>query len=485
MMSFAQQQNIGFRYAVEQLEPSSPYGRARITDLRVYGANEREALGIQLDNVYKTLVSLDALDAEYKKLDRYMMPLKDIRRSVEACRESALSETELFELKRFCLQSELIAPVFARVKAETGITGFDIAAQSEALRLLDPENTRAATFYLPDTASRELMAVRKEKRAAEEELRRTADKAGRARLMNERAALAAREDAEERRLRAAICESLRPLIPDILICMDGIAELDFTVARAELARKYRGCRVEFSENTMAFEDMINPRISDALRERSRAFTPVSIETSCGTTVITGANMGGKSVALKTVALNAMMVKAGMLPFAKKATLPLFDGIFIVAEDMEDIDRGLSSFGAEIAQFNEMLSGAGRARGICLMLLDEFARGTNPEEGAMIVRAVTRKLDKLRHMSILTTHYDGVAQYASNHYEVVGLRDMDMHSVACEIAGKHGGADVIAAHMNYGLYRAQGRESCPRDARNICVLLGMDEEILRDISKEGA
>lgn len=104
---------------------------------------------------------------------------------------------------------------------------------------------------------------------------------------------------------------------------------------------------------------------------------------------------------------------------------------------------------------------------------------------MIVRAVTRKLDKLRHMSILTTHYDGVAQYASNHYEVVGLRDMDMHSVACEIAGKHGGADVIAAHMNYGLYRAQGRESCPRDARNICVLLGMDEEILRDISKEGA
>lgn len=485
MMSFAQQQNTGFRYAVEQLEPSSPYGRARITDLRFYGPQERDALRTQLDNVYKTLVMLDALSDEYKKLDRYMMPLKDIRRSVEACRESALSETELFELKRFCLQSELIAPVFARVKEKSGISGFDIEAQSAALRLLDPENTRAATFYLPDTASRELLSVRREKRAVQEKLRRAEGAAQRAELTGERAALAAREDAEERRLRAMICESLRPLIPGITECMDGIAELDFTVARAELAKKYRGCRVEFSEDTLAFDGMINPRIADALKERSRAFTPVTVEVSRGATVITGANMGGKSVALKTVALNAMMVKAGMLPFASRARAPVFDGIFIVAEDMEDIDRGLSSFGAEIAQFNAMLESVSKADGICLMLLDEFARGTNPEEGAIIVRAVTRRLGKLPHMSILTTHYDGVARFAAAHYEVVGLRDMDMQSVAAEIACKHGGADVIAAHMNYGLYRAEGRESCPRDARNICVLLGMDDEILRDISKEGA
>lgn len=484
MMRFAQQQNIGFRYAIDRLSPASPYGRARVTELRFYAPHEKEELARQLNNVHRTLQSLDALAPEYEKLVLYMMPLKDIRRSVETCRSAALSETELFELKRFCLQSELIAPVFEKIKAASGVEGIEILPQSAARLLLDPENTRAATFYLPDTASRALLSIRKEKRALEEKLRRSADKTERAALTAERSKVASEEEAEETRIRAQICVSLRPFIDGLLGCMDAIAEMDFTVARAKLAKAYGGCPVEFSENALAFEGMVNPRVADALKERGGSFTPVSIEAGAGATIITGANMGGKSVALKTLALNALLVKAGMLPFAKKARLPLFDGIHIVAEDMEDIERGLSSFGAEIAGFNETLAAALSSRGICLLLLDEFARGTNPEEGALIVRAVTKRLNQLPHISVLTTHYDGIAPLASAHYEVVGLRDMDMAAVAGEIAASAGrGASVIARHMNYGLYRAYGRESCPRDARNICVLLGMDAEILKDISKE--
>ena len=482
MMRYDQQQNIGFRHALDLLEPSSPYGRAKITGLHFFSQNEKEELARQLDNVYKTLNHLDDLGAAYEKLALYMMPLKDIRRSVEVCREAELSETELFELKRFCLQSELLAPVFETIRAESGIEGIQIAAQSEARAILDPENTRAATFYLPDTSSRALLAIRKEKRALEEAMRRAETKQERAAHMAERSAAAAREDEEESRIRAAICERLRPLIDDLIACMDAIADFDFTLARAKLARRYGGCSVAFTENTLSFDGMINPRVADSLKERERSFTPVSIEAGAGAAVITGANMGGKSVALKTLALNALLVKAGMLPFAKKARLPLFDGIFIVAEDREDIERGLSSFGAEIAQFNETLTAAQSSKGVCLILLDEFARGTNPEEGAMIARAVTRRLNKLPHISVLTTHYDGVAAYGNVHYEVVGLRDMDMETVAHEIAmSRENGADVIAAHMNYGLYRAEGQESCPRDARNICRLLDMDADILKDLS----
>jgi DNA mismatch repair ATPase MutS len=385
-------------------------------------------------------------------------------------------------LKRFCLQSELIAPVFEKIKTESGIEGIEIKAQSEARALLDPENTRAATFYLPDTASRTLLAVRKEKRALEEAMRRAETKEARAKFAGERSAVAAQEDKEETRIRAGICESLRPLLDGLAACMDAIADFDFTLARAKLAKAYGGCPVTFTENEVSFVDMINPRVADALKGRERSFTPVSIEARSGAAVITGANMGGKSVALKTLALNALLVKAGLLPFAKQAKLPLFEGIFIVAEDMEDIDRGLSSFGAEIAQFNETLQAVLALKGVCLILLDEFARGTNPEEGAMIVRAVTRRLNKLPHISVLTTHYDGVAAFGNVHYEVVDLREMDVGAVAREIASNKGrGADVIAAHMNYGLYRAEGYDSCPRDARNICRLLDMDSDILADLS----
>ncbi|HOG00142.1 MAG TPA: hypothetical protein PKW29_03445 [Clostridia bacterium] len=478
------ERNIGFRYAIDLLEPASPYGRAKIAGLRFFSPDERPELERQLQNVVRTLHHLAPLAPEYEKISLYMMPLKDIRRSVEMCREAALSETELFELKRFCLQSVLISPVFARIRDASGIEGIDIRAQEEALGLLDPENARAATFFLPDASSKALLAIRKEKRALEEKLRRAADRDERARLMAERAAVAAREDVEENRLRAEICEGLRPHIDGILRCMDGIANFDFTLARAKLAAAYGGCAVEFSRNEVEFVDMRNPRVADALKERGGSFTPVSISAGPGAALITGANMGGKSVALKTLALNALLVKAGLLPFAKSARLPLFEEIFLVAEDGEDVGRGLSSFGAEIVRFNEMLSRALRAKGVCLLLLDEFARGTNPEEGALIARAVTRRLNGLPHVGVLTTHYDGVARYAKLHYEVAGLRDMDVAAVAREIAANRGdGVRVIARHMNYGLYRAQGRESCPRDARNVCMLLGMDAEILKDIAAQ--
>lgn len=482
MMRYDQQQAIGFRYVLELLEPASPYGRRKVTDLHFFSPGEREELSRQLENVYQTLCHLESLSAVYAKLELYLMPLKDIRRSVEVCRTAALSETELFEMKRFCLQSELIAPAFQKIKEASGITGIDIRAQSEARALLDPQNTRAATFYLPDTASAALLAIRREKRALEEALRRSEEKEERAKLLAARSAVASREEEEEGRIRAALCVSLRPHLDRLGACMDAIADMDFTLARAKLAKAYGGCRVELSENDVDFVDMANPRVAAALAERGKRFTPVSIQTGPGATLITGANMGGKSVALKTLALNALLVKAGMLPFAQSARLPLFEGIFLVAEDGEDIERGLSSFGAEIAQFNETLASALASPGVCLLLLDEFARGTNPEEGALIVRAVTRRLEALPHVSILTTHYDGVARFARVHYEVVGLRDMDVAAVATEIAASGGhGTDVIAAHMNYGIYRTEGRESCPRDARNICMLLGMDEEILRDIS----
>lgn len=58
-------------------------------------------------------------------------------------------------------------------------------------------------------------------------------------------------------------------------------------------------------------------------------------------------------------------------------------------------------------------------GYSLFLLDEFARGTNPDEGARIVQAVTRYLNDVDAISLLTTHYDKVAEFAHAHYQIIG------------------------------------------------------------------
>lgn len=162
---------------------------------------------------------------------------------------------------------------------------------------------------------------------------------------------------------------------------------------------------------------------------------------------------------------------------QKARMPLFHSVKMLFDDLQSIQSGLSGFGSEIVQFQKALSEV--EQGYSLFLLDEFARGTNPDEGAVIVQAVTRYLNGVDAISLLTTHYDKVAEYARTHYQIIGLRDIDPEAIRRELAvTSEDGVAVIARHMNYGLYRVEGKSDCPRDALNICRMLSLKPEILK-------
>lgn len=96
-----------------------------------------------------------------------------------------------------------------------------------------------------------------------------------------------------------------------------------------------------------------------------------------------------------------------------------------------------------------------------------------------MQAVTRYLNGVNAISLLTTHYDKVAEYARLHYQIIGLRDVDTEKIRRELSvTDEDGVAVIARHMNYGLYRVEGRSDCPRDALNICRMLSLKPEILK-------
>ena len=235
--------------------------------------------------------------------------------------------------------------------------------------------------------------------------------------------------------------------------------------------RYGGILPEITDGELELTDMVNPELCDLLEQKGRRFVPVSIALTRGATVITGANMGGKSVAMKTVALNVLLLQAGFLVCSVKM---LFD-------DLQSIQSGLSGFGSEIVEFQKALSEV--EEGYSLFLLDEFARGTNPDEGARIVQAVTRYLNDVDAISLLTTHYDKVAEFAHAHYQIIGLRDVDPEEIRRELAASgEDGVAVIARHMNYGLYRVEGASDCPRDALNICRMLSLKPEILEKIQQ---
>ena len=275
--------------------------------------------------------------------------------------------------------------------------------------------------------------------------------------------------------------ALAPMVDDLLADAETSGRLDFIIQKALFAVRYGGIRPELTETELELTDMINPEICDLLSEQGRSFVPVSIRLEQGATVITGANMGGKSVAMKTVALNALLLQAGFLVCAKKARMPLFHSVKMLFDDLQSIQSGLSGFGSEIVQFQKALTEV--EKGYSLFLLDEFARGTNPDEGAVIVQAVTRYLNGVNAISLLTTHYDKVAEYARLHYQIIGLRDVDTEKIRRELSvTDEDGVAVIARHMNYGLYRVEGRSDCPRDALNICRMLSLKPEILKMVEE---
>ncbi len=476
-LSYAQRENIGFQYVLDALEPATPYGQARVRQLQPFSRQEKPELQRQLDNLQRVL-QCNCQDV-LTRLQRSFMSLRMIRSTAQKCLEASLNEIELFEIKRFLLQTYEMLPLWQQMQSALALQGIHLADTTQALDLLDPQKNRVTAFCIADTSSAELLAARLEKQELDQLLRLSPENEA---LLARRSAASAREEQEQMRIQALLSDGLRPHIPAILQNMDAIAELDLTLEKARLAARWGGTMPVLTDTGLVLEDMINPRLADLLQTRGQAFVPVSLELQTGATVITGANMGGKSVALKTLVLNVLLVHCGFFPFAKAAHIPMFDSIHMICEDLSSVERGLSSFGGEIVQFNHVLGQL--KEGYSLLLLDEFARGTNPDEGAAIVQAVTEYLNRENAITVLATHYDRIAPLGRAHYQVVGLRDLDVDALAAKMNGLRDerGMALIETHMNYGLYRVEDDRDCPKDALNICRLLGMEPKIMEAVEK---
>ncbi len=481
-VKFEEREKIGLQYVLESLHGCSPFGQERIRRLRFYTPQEREELEEELYNVERAAAAAEELKGEYNKLMTGLCQMKDIRNSLRRCAEGETPDhVELFEIKGYLQRLDGMRPLFDRINAVTHFRGIAFHEVQDALAILDPDGTGSRGFYIPDSATARLKEIRRGKKEIEERLFHAQTDAEKDELRLQRTRLCGEEDAEEMHVRKTMGAALSPMVDDLLADADSAGRLDFIIQKALFAVHYGGVRPELTERELELEDMLNPELCDLLAEQNRRFVPVSIRLTPGATVITGANMGGKSVAMKTVALNVLLLQAGFLVCAKSAKMPLFHSVRMLFDDLQSIQSGLSGFGSEIVQFQKALDEV--EQGYSLFLLDEFARGTNPDEGAVIVQAVTRYLNGVDALSLLTTHYDKVAEYAHMHYQIIGLRDIDPEAIRRELAvTSEDGVTVIARHMNYGLYRVEGKSDCPRDALNICRMLSLKPEILQMVEE---
>lgn len=116
----------------------------------------------------------------------------------------------------------------------------------------------------------------------------------------------------------------------------------------------------------------NPYYASILEKKGKRMTPLDIHLKQGVTLLTGANMGGKSICMKTVTLNVLMANLGMYVYSESANIPVVDYIYMISDDLQNVESGLSTFGAEIIYLKKIISASKHKNG--LIVLDELARG---------------------------------------------------------------------------------------------------------------
>ena len=441
---------------MQRVDVQSPVGRERLFQQEAFAPGQEEALYEELGRVESVKRYLQEGDAGavVSKLRLKFSQVWDIRNTFSMVEKGVVDDVQLFEIKRFAF---LIREISALCKGFPFLCG-GFPDLSGVIALLDPRKENLPTFHIYNEYS-PLLA---EKRKALTALVEGADSSV---LQNECEEL-------EAEVRVKLCVDLRPFIGDLRAAMEKVAYVDVLTAKAVLAVGYGlEMPLRMEENcgaTMVFEGLFNPMVKEILEKEGHRYQAVDVRLNEEVCLLTGANMSGKTVLLKTLALAQTLFQFGFLVPARTAKMRLFDGVELVVSDGQDEQRGLSSFGAEIVRLNGILERLKAGQNL-LLLIDEPARTTNPAEGKALVCALLERLKGFSCTALLSTHYGLEAD----------VRRLRVHGFREEWAPEgEFGLSRIQSCMDYAVEEEKPGEQPPAEALRIAALLGFDGEVLR-------
>ena len=288
---------------------------------------------------------------------------------------------------------------------------------------------------------------------------------------------------EEERVREMLSRKIAEKEAVLLENCEKMGALDLALARAIYAMKHDLTKPEITEeHVIAFEDGRNLQVEDIIREKGKTYCPISLSLADGVTMITGANMGGKTISLKLAGQIPILAQYGFFVPAKHAKIGLSNYMQILIGDSQSVERGLSSFGSEMEERKEMLD-KGQERS--LILIDEIASGTNPTEGTALTKSLVDYLIEKPYISLITTHFESVTERKDIvNMQVRGLADCNFTLLNREIqhANRRDRINIISKYMDYRLYRVDSEAQVPKEALSIAAMLGINKEIIEGAKK---
>ncbi|MGC4068588.1 MAG: endonuclease MutS2 [Polyangiaceae bacterium] len=261
---------------------------------------------------------------------------------------------------------------------------------------------------------------------------------------------------EEQRILRELSGAARAVVAHLRVAENACIEADVLSALSRFAQKHNA-RAIIPEPTQSMRLLLarHPLLASQLSE----VVANDLELRSGSVlVISGPNAGGKTVSLKAFGLFALMARAGLpLTVEAESSIGFFPQIYSEIGDSQSIVKSLSTFSAHVLTLASILESS---RAGALVLLDEVAGGTDPEQGAALSIAYLEALANKAVTVVCTTHYEALKELGSQrdefHNAAVGfdvstlsptfrlLPDVAGPSTALAVAKRYGIPDAVVA-----------------------------------------
>ena len=195
---------------------------------------------------------------------------------------------------------------------------------------------------------------------------------------------------------------------DILLTnLELLTLLDFTFAKAKYAKDNNAIVANISDKQIVRIIKARHPLIDKKKVVANDFYIGDKENKI--ILITGPNTGGKTVALKTVGLLAMMNQACLpLTVDIEASIGIFDNFFVDIGDDQSLQHELSTFSSHLTKIIEIIE---NVTAKSLVLVDELGGGTDPRQGEALAMTILEYFNKKQCLVLATTHYYNLKTFA--------------------------------------------------------------------------